>query len=402
MDLLTLPPTARDDLRARLGLEADTPPRLSFVAGFGDVVGTYRDWQQGRHDPRVPVMTYSAMLYEMIDRLGAQGQVVTRFAPPETAAPNMRFDQVERSAWSGRLGYFRSEARYAREITDAVAAFDPHIVIAHSDAPSACWPALGRGRHLILSLHNTYWPMNQQPTGWRARLKQGWLRRNARALDGAICTSAECLRQIRTLTRANLPGRAEYPQIVTRYTPETRSRARRLLYLGRLEAHKGIFMLHDAFSTLKAQHPDLELVFAGKGRAEEELRARIAAGPEGAEYVGMLDSAGVHEAITQADLLVCPTTSGFNEGLALVGLEAAAHGIPSVLSSIVPAVDLLQKACAVFEVDDTTDLTRCLDRLIRDDAAYQALQQATGAVADGLYDRAGGWGSQLGEMLLAL
>lgn len=403
MELLSLPEQTGTEVRAQLGLSEDAELRLSFLAGNGDVVGTWRHWQAGEHDPRVPVVTYSAMFYDLVHSLSAQAQVISPFAAPDQDSAPFRFDTVTRPPWSGRFGYWRSTAAYGRALTQAVARFDPHVVLVHSDSPASVWAGLRQGkRRVVLSAHNTYWPMNRPPTGWKSRLKLGLLRRQARALDGAVCTSAECLRQVRQLTRADLPGAVQTPQMLRRFEVQQHSRARRLLYLGRVETSKGVFDLLEAFTALTLRHTDLSLRFAGQGRAADRLAARISETPGDVAYLGQLDATGVHQAIANADLVICPTTTAFDEGLAMVTLEAAAHGIPSVLSDVVPALDLLGPACAVYPADDTPALTSCLEGLISDDAAYQRLCAATRAPREGLLDRSRSWGSELGALLQRL
>lgn len=401
-DCLVLPETAPGDVRRALDLDAEAPLRLGFIPGPGDVVGSYRFWREGKFDPRVPVIAYSTMFYELADRLGAEAQVITPHPPPGDADAGITFVQIQRPDWSGRISYRRSQQTYADQSSAAIEAFDPHVLVVSTDFPPQSWPRIARGRRLILSAHNAFWLMGRPPSSPLARLRRLRLARDARVLDGAVCTSHECMRQVRTITKGRIEGLVECPQILARYDTTPKPRARRLLYLGRIEENKGIFLLLDAFAALAARYPDLSLIFAGDGTAEEALRGRIAAlGMPQVDYLGRLPADEVHSAIAAADLVVCPTLTTFNEGLALVGFEAAAHGVPTVLSSIVPARDLLGAGCAVFEADSLPALCRTLEDLIENDGAYARLTAALGPVREKIYDRAGSWGSQLGQALLA-
>lgn len=75
----------------------------------------------------------------------------------------------------------------------------------------------------------------------------------------------------------------------------------------------------------------------------------------------------MHRAIDGADLLTYPTRTTFNQGLAVVGFEAAAHGVPALMSSIVPTIDALGHGCAVFEADDQDSLVAVLRDLMADE-----------------------------------
>lgn len=402
MDLLTLPESAAEALRSRFGRGTEKP-RISYFCGPGDVAGTYRYWREGKQDPRVPTIAYSAMFYELIERLDAQAQVITSACPDLDDGSSIRFTAVERKPWTNRKDYLLSEKALVRDVAAHVARFDPHVVVASTDFPSSGWNRIADSRRLVVTAHNTFWPMGQKPSGLIGKAKLRRLSSQARRIDAAVCISPECSRQIEDLTAGRVRGPVAIPQIVNRYATTPHDRARKLLFLGRIEAHKGVFMLLDAFLSLKTDHEEIELVFAGDGSEGEQLRARItASGEQDVRFLGRLNSEEVHHQIEQADLIVCPTTSGFNEGLATVGLEAAAHGVPTLMSSVVPAHEVLGAGCAVFKADDTEALKQSLDRLISDKAAYAALVERLEPVRDALYDRSRSWGTQLGRVLLSL
>lgn len=398
---IVLPDGAAAKARRQFGLGPDAPLRIAYIPGAGDVVGTYRHWLEGAFDPRVPVIAYSTMFYELVRQLGAEALIATPFDVTENPKPPFSFAQVGRPDWSGRIGYWRSQRTYAAEVSVAVDRFAPHVVVVSSDFPPSGWQRLGRGRRLILSAHNTFWPMGHPSGALLARLRRSLLGMQIGALKGAVCTSHECMRQIRSLTKGRLESSVECPQIVAQYETAPKLRARRLLYLGRIEENKGVFLLLQAFAALRGRHNELSLDFAGAGSAEADLKARIAAlGDDRVRYVGSLTSEGVHNALANADLLVCPTLTTFNEGLALVGFEAAAHGVPSVLSSIVPARELLGDGCAVFKADSLEELVDILAGLVGDDNAYARLCAGLKSVTDRIYDRSASWGSQLCRTIL--
>ena len=402
MDLLDLPESAAEQLRRRFDLGTEKP-RLSYFSGPGDVVGTYRYWREGKQDPRVPTIAYSAMFYELVERLDAQAEVITSACSDLDDGSSIRFTSVERKPWTSRKDYMLSQKALVRDVAAHMARFDPHIVVASTDFPSSGWKQIADGRRLVVTAHNTFWPMGQRPSGLIGKMKIRHLSSQARRIDAAVCISLECSRQIEDLTRGRIRGPVAIPQIVSRYATTPRARARRLLFLGRIEAHKGVFMLLEAFLSLKNTRKDIELVFGGSGSEDEPLRARIAAsGQEDVRFLGRLDSEEVHHQIEQADLIVCPTTSGFNEGLATVGLEGAAHGVPTLMSSVVPAREFLGAGCAVFEADDADALRHSLDRLISDKSAYAELVEHLEPARDAIYDRSRSWGTQLGRVLLSL
>jgi len=393
-------------LAARYRLAPDEPFRIAFHAGPGDAAGSFDHWMTGTHDPRVPIIAYSTQFFTLADRIGAEAHIITE--PPHLPThnhPGFHFTPIARDRARQGLGWHLEQARYARRVLAHLRRIRPHVVVMGTDFPFWAYGALPRESALIITMHNTFWPMGRRGTGAKARLKQALSGRGMRRLSAAVCTSPECARQLAALTGRAEALFVEMPQIPAARLPALRPRTRadKLLFLGRIEADKGIFDLLAAFSTLATQHPDITLTFAGTGTAAPALQEAIAAAPHAGRirFAGQLPADGVLAALQAVDLLICPTRSSFNEGLALVVIEAAAAGVPSVVSSVVPAQDLVPGACAVFPADDTAALQSTLARLIDSPAAYSALAGLTAPARAQVLDRAHSWGSQLAQALLA-
>lgn len=387
--------------KIRKNLEIDNGPlRISFCGGPGDVVGTYHYWKNGLPDPRVPSITYSSQLFELSTRLNASLQVISPFKEPSKIDHDIRFDQVIKNPFNGRVEYFKMQRKYVNSVLNKVNDFDPHVMIISTDFPHVGWKKLKLDRKLVLTAHNTFWPMGLELSGLKGRIKKSLLRQRIKHLDGAVCTSHECARQIEMVSHGHVESYVEHPQIASTFEVQNRKSAQNLLYLGRIEESKGIYILLEAYRSIKPNFPELSLSFAGSGSESEKLHYSISqAGTADVQFVGSLDSNGVHEAIARSDLLVCPTTSGFNEGLALVGFEAAAHGIPSILSSVVPARDLLEDCAIIFQADSIADLSIKLENLITDSELYCKLAMNTSRVRMNLYNAESSWGSQLANVL---
>lgn len=106
----------------------------------------------------------------------------------------------------------------------------------------------------------------------------------------------------------------------------------RLLYLGRLETLKGPGRLIDALPLLAAKlSRPVELTIAGEGsdRSALETQATGIGDPRVAVlFAGWQDADGRARLLSRADALVLPSL--LPEPFGLVGLEAAAAGVPSV------------------------------------------------------------------------
>ena len=407
--IVPVPARAGGDLRRALGLGAEAPLRISYLPGLGDVYSTYAYWKRGAFDPRVPSIAYSTMFFQLCQGLGAEGQLITRTRGESATAADgaFRFDVIGQPKSGGPIRYRIDRFRYGLQCVQALRVFDPHIAVVASDLEWRFLPlikAATRAR-LVHSIHNTLWPMGETRFDVQQRAVNAaaglWLR----SIDAAVCTSSECARQIAALRRPPAPAVVAAPQQITlpETTPPRDGAPSRLLYLGRIEIEKGVTDLLDAFETLRATRPSLHLVFAGGGGKLSLLKDEIARrGLDGAvEALGQLEADAAHRELRKADILVCPTRTTFKEGLAFVCFEAAAHGAPSVMSSVVPAQDLLEGGCAVYKADSTEALTAAVARLLDEPDYYKALADTAQARARIMVDRSWSWGSRLLEAINA-
>lgn len=401
---VVLPPGAGARLRSAFGLKSDRRLRISYLPGPGDVYGTYRHWRAGAVDPRVPTVAYSSMFYEFCAQIDALGQVMTRQpAPDRRREGRFRFDQVGVEV-RGYPGAPRRLRAVWRSVVRA-RAFRPDAVIVGSDIDPVAIPALKAiGARVILSVHNTYRSAADvlATRTLKERLVAAVRHAGLRTIDAAICTSEECRRQLLHI----VPGASAFvhaPQPVARARAVKRTPARRLLFLGRVEGDKGIFDLLEAFRRLALDSPSIDLVYAGAGGAEEALRRAVDESglSKRVQCSGQLDAAGVAKALIEADILVCPTRSSFREGLAMVCIEAAALGVPSVVSSAVPAAEALPQSATVFAADDPDALHAALQRLISSQLLLQKKRLAAIEEVERLTDPAGSWGSLLYPALVA-
>lgn len=373
--------------------------RLAYIPGPGAVSQSYRHWLAGRDDPDIPIRAYSSMFYDVCRELGAQALVIERGERSETLVSDERMTivSIPAPAVSGRFAYWRAKAAYSAAMVKKIRQFRPHVVVLGGDFFWPMLPLLKKdGARIVISVHNTYWPMGTSRAPHKRVLDAALgyiLRRNA---DSAVVVSEECARQFRALAGSGAELFLARPQISEdhlRLPPSGPQDQRNILYVGRLERDKGIYDLLEAFEMF-APATDASLVFVGDGSEYEAVSARAAASPYASRIIikGRLDGEGVHLAMRDADLLVCPTRPQFTEGFATVCAEALAHGVPSVVSTAVPAAELLGDACRVAPAGDYAALARTVEDALAD---LPALREAALTRRRLLSDEATSWGAGL-------
>lgn len=152
-------------------------------------------------------------------------------------------------------------------------------------------------------------------------------------------------------------------------------------------SYKGADTLVDAVSKLQPDH-DVQLRVVGSGTGTPELGAYIdEVGASGhTVLLGRLDHGRLLEEYRRADVIVLlsrfrrgPDPQG--EGLGLVVLEAAAAGVPAVVSSVGGATDTVIDGVTGYHVPpgDLDALTGRLDQILSDPRGARALGEAARA-----------------------
>ncbi len=416
---ILVPEDAADVIRKTLALKR--PPRISYLPGPGDLKGTYRYWLAGQHDPNIPSITYSAMFFDLCQDLEAQAQIIVRGMPlPEDETiGNFRFDGVSHEISGDRLEWLNGSGDYADQCIEKVNSFDPDIIIVSMDFPVKHLPRLGKGRHVILTMHNTLWPMGQKQfdlsagltgglkVGLKIGVKKALLSRYLAKIDAAICTSGECANQLTKVIAGDVPTFVSVPQqhiTIKEKQLSAIEHNKRLIFLGRIEINKGVFDLLDAFEKIYKTHDDLTLEYVGSGPALDALQQEVTRrGLERKVFLrGRVPASEIHNFLSNAYALVCPTRLDFFEGLAFVCFEAAIHGVPSILTEVVPARDLLGDSCIVVPPNNPEKLAQALDQLVNDPSYQLSLARKAREAGQVTYDRSQSWGSNVYKAIAAI
>lgn len=124
---------------------------------------------------------------------------------------------------------------------------------------------------------------------------------------------------------------------------------KRLLYVGRLSAAKGLPVLLESLAMLKSSHPEIFLTVVGDGEDRAELE-QMTAGLElndNVKFVGYKSQAEVREYMQETDVFVLPS---FAEGVPVSLMEAMAAGVPVVTTQIAGVSELVENGVSGYIV----------------------------------------------------
>jgi glycosyltransferase involved in cell wall biosynthesis len=146
-----------------------------------------------------------------------------------------------------------------------------------------------------------------------------------------------------------------------------------VVYASRLVAEKGVHSLLDAAARLPA---GVRLQLIGSGRAEGEVRSRVAAEGLPVDVLGPLPPAEVAAHLRKAAVAVLPALWWENCPMAV--LEAAALGVPVVASAVGGIPELVDdgRTGLLVPPGDAAALAGALTRLVEDPAAAARLGAA--------------------------
>jgi glycosyltransferase involved in cell wall biosynthesis len=154
-----------------------------------------------------------------------------------------------------------------------------------------------------------------------------------------------------------------------------------LLFLGRLEARKGIFELLQAFALFAPRCPQVQLVCGGDGD-ERPVRAAIARLPDTVRsrivLAGWIEAGEQPAWFRRSIALVLPSRG---ENLPMSALEAHAHGVPVIATPVgsVQEAVIDRRTGLIVPVDDVAALAAAMVSITQDDAQWVRMSVAARA-----------------------
>jgi glycosyltransferase involved in cell wall biosynthesis len=389
--------------------------RILYAAGPGDVIGTYRHWQEGDDDPSQVSMTYSGQFYDVCRELDAQGYVIASCRTPGRVHDD-RFTIVHRpipyETGPGALYHLGQVWSALRLIGSALAFRADVAVVCNGMAhwfPLILLPLLGV--EVIPSLHCVLWRKNRVPTGIARlihRLNSPFF---ARAVVASMSASTDVSRQVEELTKGQHRPIVEFLPTyrVSAFEgsgePPSSRQPFRVFFAGRIEKNKGVFDLLEVARRLAADgRTDIEFDLCGNGSALGDLRrlAEEAGLAERFRCHGHCAKAVMREMYGRAHVVIVPTTSEFIEGFNQVVAEGVLGGRPVITSDVCPALSYVREAVVEVPADDVSAYTAAILRLCDDEALYRAKCRGCAASQAQFYDLARGWAAGLKAILSPL
>lgn len=147
-----------------------------------------------------------------------------------------------------------------------------------------------------------------------------------------------------------------------------------IMYLGNAFPHKNLYRLAEAFNILKAQHPQLKLVFVGKKEIhyeELEQQTKKLTHANDIIFTGFLPDEETKWLNIHTKAYVFPSLS---EGFGLPAMEAMAHGAPVVSSNATCLPEIYGDAAIYFDAKDPKDIAEKINIVLTDSKVRKKIQ----------------------------
>lgn len=154
---------------------------------------------------------------------------------------------------------------------------------------------------------------------------------------------------------------------------------RTILFVGRLHAEKGIFVLLDAFARIHAQEPQARLNLVGDGPARSEVCSRIEhlKLENAVNLFGVIKNRAMPDQFRASSVFVAPslTTPKWAEQVGMSSIQAIACGVPVVAttSGSIPEYIPDNVAGILVKENDVAALADAVLKLLRDNSLHARL-----------------------------
>jgi glycosyltransferase involved in cell wall biosynthesis len=232
------------------------------------------------------------------------------------------------------------------------------------------------GSKLLVSPHGMLEPWALNHSSWKKKLAERFFEsKNLRESD---CLHALCVAEAENFRRyglknpiAIIPNGVDLEdsapssgEAIIEKFPDIRGR-RRILFLSRLHSKKGLTNLLQAWQRLAHNFKDWQLLIAGSGEPtyENELKAssRDLISDKSVVFLGPVYGSDKNKILAASDAFILPS---FSEGFSMAILEAAAAGLPVLLTPECNFPELTASNAAIEISTDVSGIEKGLRQVI--------------------------------------
>ena len=384
-------------------------------SGPANLIRTKLFWSKGLDDPNEVAITFSGQILDYCKNSGSSIYMMSQ-NPDKKLHRDENITIAHRPKYSisshGALGFHISEVMYGVRLLIAALKYRADVALIDSGVTHYFVLFLFRmfGIKVIIILHNTLWPSGFPPSRLIPRLIQ-WVDKwffiyGANAIIGV---SNECRNQVVSLAGSRtLPKifqtRAQFDKSFFERVapPQYTDKQFTIMFMGRIEKYKGVFDIVEMAEKLEQKYPNkFRWRVYGTGSDLDALKALVIEKKLSDVFnvAGWINLEQVIQAYSECHLSIVPTTSGFNEGLAMTVVESILAGRPVITSQVVPAMNEVKSACYEAVTNDVNSYVLAVERIASDQSLYESMVLACKSEGMPFLDRSNGLSSVLKQAI---
>ena len=378
----------------------NSAPKIFFAHGPGDAAGTLQNWALNVEDDSIIAKTYSGQVFDIAKQLGSELLVITDNSKSHTlTADNISVESCPRGDMGSGWKYWLNMKKHADSIARRANEFGADVAIVSLHYGLLSLAAFRKYQiPVILDMHNTLWPMGFEPNLFKRLILKVTTMRGRNGLGAVVAVSPECGRQLNKLIGEKsifehipqYPVSLQYLNVDNKFISSSENGEFRILFAGRIEKIKGVFDVLDAAEILiREGYSHVKWIFAGTGSAECELKTEIERRNLSPylELKGQLCRMDLTEELVKANATITPTRAGFCEGSAKAPLESLIAGIPALLSSVVPASEVVKDAAIIFSPSSPAEIANSVSQMLENHLHYVSLCENSGKLKHLLFEK---------------
>lgn len=371
--------------------------RLAYLSGPVDAVDVFERWKAAKHT-RLFGTSYLMQFFDLCNDFGAEALVITTL-PEErsrTQVENITIENRPPPKLSGMF-YHLQIAWTILAIFPSLARFKPDAIVitAYQNYWFLLFYAKLLGIEIIPSAHCVMWrPFGKNPRHWRILhwLDGLFLRtcvNRAMAISDVVAQQLRQMAQRRDFEVATIVPtylRGHFDNILP--VDHTR-RPFTVLFNGRVEANKGVLDVLEIAARLRRERPEeFKFEICGDGAELQEVRRQVKERSleDTVNVNGFCEKNQLTSILDSSHVVIVPTRSDFEEGLAKTCVEAVLSGRPFITSPVCPALNSLGSAGVGVPPDDVREYGDAILTLADNRDLFQSKVEASIPLREQFYD----------------
>lgn len=385
--------------------------KIMYVAGPGNIIGTFNYWKQGQDDPSQVAITYARQFYDVCSALDTKAYIISSYTEKQYIEDGNFILENRPILLSNKSGilYHLGQVIYGFSLIMSALKFKPDCIIVFYTEYSFMLSILSRfGIEIVLTVHSTLWNKNslafKKLTKLFLQMNNLFLLKKCLAI---LSISEDINQQIKEITDNQQKSIFNFLPVYQKKEFENIEEVEnhcnnskfQVLFVGRVEADKGVFDILEIAKKFKTEEiNNIAFHICGDGSALELLRQRTKEekiDPNLFIFHGYCNKSKVNELLNLSHILIVPTTNDFAEGFNKVVAEAILANRPSIVSSACPAVLYVKDAIIEVSPGDIKAYCDAILKLKNDRSFYLQKMQHCKKYAEQFYDKSKSWGEIL-------